>query len=163
MIELFCFFSIFFIFVLGYIAWLDYKIKLVNLWMFYLINILWLVWLYFFWNIFSFVLMAIYLIVIFFLDILDYIWKLPKFITNDWMIGDTGVYDYWIYLFIISLFISYLLKDFFYYYIWFSFAIVIWICISYFLTRKKYSKHIPLFTYAFFIIFFMFLVICLYL
>jgi len=151
-----------FLIVLGYIAWSDYKTKLISLWSFYLLNFIGLTWFYFFWNSFSFVLMLVYLIIIFLLDILDCFWKLPKFITEDWMIGQTWIYDYWIYLFIISLFVSYLSKNFLYYYLGFSFAIIVWVWIAYFLTKKRYTKHIPLFTYAFFIVFLMFLVISLH-
>lgn len=157
--ELYYFLSILFYIFLWYIAYQDYKTKLIFLWSFYILNVLWIFYVFFnnFW--YEKYLLVVYFILIFLLDILDYFWKLPKFISKNWMIWWTWIYDYWIYLFILVFFIHFLHINFFSYYIWFTISIILWVFISYFLTKKRYKKHIPLFVYGFFIISFMSLTI----
>jgi len=151
--ELFYFLSILLLLFLWYIAYQDYKTKLIHLWSFYLLNIIWLTW-FFLVDGYGKYIMLWYFIIIFFLDILEYFRKLPSFISEDWMIGGTWVYDYWIYLFIISVFVDFLPSNFILYYIIFTISIIVWLLLAYFLTKKRYDKHIPLFVYWFFIIFF---------
>jgi len=159
--ELFYFLSVIFILILAYIAYQDWKNKLIYLWSFYLLNFFWLVWYFYIWGYGKYILWVYFLLIIF-LDILEYFDKKPSFISEDWMIAWTGVYDYWIYLFIISLFIDFLPKNFMYFYVSFSVSILFWFFIAYFFTKKRYDKHIPLFVYGFFIIWCMILSIVLF-
>ena len=152
--ELFYFLSIVLILFLAYVAYQDWKNKLIYLWSFYLLNIIWLAWFFSIDGYWKYI-MWLYLFIIFILDILEYFWKLPSFISEDWMIGGTWIYDYWIYLFIISVFIDFLPSNFLTYYIVFTISIIFWAWLAYFLTKKRYAKNIPLFIYAFFIILFM--------
>ena len=153
--ELFFLLSTIFMLVLWYVAYQDWRKKLIYLWSFYLLNIVGLVWLFFidFW--YAKYLLVLYLFLILILEILDYIWKRPHFITEDWMIGQTWVYDYWLYLFIIVLFIDYIPENFLKYYIWFWISLVWGSLLAYFLVKKKYNKHIPFFVFWFFILAFM--------
>ena len=159
--ELYFSLSFLFLLILGWIAYEDYKTKLIPMWLFYLLNIFSLVWIYFFWNKTFLIIMVVYFIILVVFEVLDYLKKRPKFLSEDWMIWDTGFYDYWFYLFLIWIFIAYLSKNFVYVYLFFSLSIIIGFLIGYFLTKKKYSKWVPLFVYAFFII--LFLLIFIYL
>ena len=159
MTELFYFLSFVFLIILAYIAYKDYQTKLISLWSFYLLNFVWLVWLYFFDDGFAKYLILVYFLMIFLLDFLEMFDKLPDFISSDWMIGQTWIYDYWIYFFIVVLFIDFLPNNFLYYYIWFTLSLILWALLAYLLTKKRYKKHIPLFSYAFFIILFMIITI----
>ena len=157
--ELYYFLSICFILILAYIAYQDWKSKLIYLWSFYLLNIVGLFFLFYIDGWYAKYLMLAYFLWIIFLDILDYFDKLPKFISDDWMIGQTWIYDYWIYLFILVLFIDFLPNSFLFFYIWFSLSIILWCLIAWLITKKRYAKHIPLFFYSFFIILFMLITI----
>ncbi len=157
--ELFFLLSGLFLLVLWYVAYCDWKSKLIYLWSFYLLNIVTVAWLFFLdAGIFKYV-MLLYLLAILTLDILEYIWKLPKFINEGWMIGETWIYDYWFYLFLITLFVDFLKLDFMGFYIWFTLSLLLWWLIGFLITKQKYKKHIPLFVYAFFIILWMLLTI----
>jgi hypothetical protein len=157
--ELYYFLSLLFLIVLWYIAWQDWKSKLIAVWSFYLLNIAWLVWLFFVDVWYAKYIMWIYFLWIIVLEFIDYLWKLPKCITKDWMIWWTGIYDYWLYLFIIVLFIDYLPNNFLWFYIWFTLSLAGWALIAYLLTKKRYDKHIPLFVYWFFILLWMIITI----
>jgi len=157
--ELFFLLSSVFLLVLWYVAYCDWKNKLIYLWSFYLLNIVTIIWLFYLdESVFKYI-MLLYLLAIFILDILEYIWKLPKFIWEWWMIGDTWIYDYWFYLFLVTLFIDFLKLDFMKFYIWFTVSLLVGGMIAFLLTKQKYKKHIPLFVYAFFIILWMLITI----
>ncbi len=153
--ELYCSLSLLFLLILWYVAWQDRKSKLISIWSFYLLNVFWIIWLYFFDFWYAKYLMFLYLFWIFCLDIVDYLWKLPKFISKDWMIWWTWIYDYWLYLFIITLFVDFLSYNFLWFYIWFTLSLILWSFIAWLITKKRYAKHIPLFVYWFFILFWM--------
>jgi len=155
------FFSLSIIIILWYIAYKDFKDKNIYLWSFYLLNIISILFLFFIDNHILKYLMVIYFLWIIFLDIIETYWKLPNFISKDWMINNTWIYDYWIYIFIFILFIDFWIfwNNFMWYYIGFSLSIIVWSLIAFFITKKKYKKQIPLFVYWFFIISFMLITI----
>lgn len=157
--ELFFFLSL--ISILWFIAYKDYKDKNIYLWSFYILNIISILFLFYFDKHFLKYLMLFYFIIIIFLDILEIYWKLPSFITKDWMINNTWIYDYWIYIFIFILFIDFWIfwDNFIWYYIWFTLSLILWSLIWFLISKKKYKKQIPLFVYWFFIISFMLIII----
>ena len=161
MIGFFCFLSLFFVCCLACVAYQDWKNKYITLWSFYLLNLLALFFLFTVDDSLGKYWMLVYFVVLVIFDLLELLGKRPKFLNDDWMIGNTGFYDYWFYLFLIVLFVDFMFKNFISYYIGFSLSILLGGLIAYFLTKKRYSKSIPLFVYAFFILSGCIAVICL--
>ena len=150
--ELFYLLSILFITSLWLVALQDYKNKLIYLRSFYLLNIVSIA--YFFTidknGLLKFLLIGYFFIIII-LDILEYLWKQPKWLNKDRMIGNTGIYDYWFYIVLLIFFIDFWIRSL-QNYIMFTIIVMLWWIISYLLTKKKYKDQIPLYVYAFFII-----------
>ena len=154
--ELYYFLSIIFFIIFWYISYQDYKTKNIYLWSFYLLVLISLLYIFYIDHTgYAKYLLLFYFMIIIILDILDYFWRLPNFINDGWMIGNTWIYDYWIYIFILVLFIDFLPLNFLYYYIWFTLSLIFGGLVWYIITKKKYSKQVPLFVYWFFIILFM--------
>lgn len=150
--ELYYLLSILFIIFLWIVAFQDYKNKLIYLRSFYLLNIVSII--YFFYIdkswVFKFILLTYFFFLIT-LDILELFWKQPKWLNSEWMIWNTGIYDYWFYIVLIISFIDFWLSNF-KNYIFFTLITIVWWLIWYLLTKKKYKDQIPLYVYAFFII-----------
>jgi len=163
MTELYYFLSILFLFMLWYVAYEDWKNKFIHLWSFYLLNVLGLVWLFIVDKWVGKWILVLYFVLLVIFEILELGWKRPSFLSKERMIGNTWFYDYWFYLFVIALFIDFLPIDFIEFYLGFTGAIVIGGSIGYLITKKRYDKAIPLYVYAFFILFWMIWFICLHL
>ena len=163
MIELYCFLSLVFLMILWYVAWEDWKNKLISLRSFYLLNILGLVWLFFVDKWVGKWLLIVYFVLMVIFEILELLNKRPRFLSKERMIGNTGFFDYWFYLFVIALFVDFLPIGFMRFYLWFTGAIIVGGLLGYLVTKKRYDKAIPLYVYAFFILVGMIGFICLHL
>lgn len=110
--DIYSIFLIIYILNIFYILKEDLETKYIPLIWFYPFVIFSIIYYYFeFWYLIWLIFIILYLIIIFTLDLIEH-FKWPiKAISEKWSFLDTGIYDYFLYLFITELIISHIIKN----------------------------------------------------